>query len=62
MNKLKTAYDAIEECIAQGMTDMMEIYTKIEIETGIPRPTIRQAKAKLLKDVTHTIKCLERKI
>ena len=61
MTKIKIAYDAIEECIAQGMTDLPEIYTKIELETGIPRPTIRQAKAKLLEDVTHTIKCLERK-
>ena len=61
MNKLRIAYECIEKCLIDGMTNKVEIYNKVESESGIPRPTIRQACRMLRKDYGIMIQDLERK-
>ena len=61
LNKVRIAYDGIEKCLIEGMTDKIEIYNKVESTLNIPRPTIRQACKLMRRDYTNLIKSMETK-
>jgi len=57
--KIRIAQNAIEGCLNRGMTDKSEIITVVADKLILPRPTVRQAKAGLIKRYKEYIKILE---
>ena len=51
--------EAINSCLAEGLTDKQEIYSKVVKELGVPRPTVRRVARDLRNELAAKIKELE---
>ena len=59
MSQVSQVKEKINELIDSGITDKERIYSIIEKETNLPRPTIRRASSELVKDLKKRVEILK---
>lgn len=51
--------EKIEHYLDKGMTDKQDIYTKVVLDLGVPRPTVRRVARDLRQDYINKVQILQ---
>jgi len=54
-----TIKQAIEALLDKGMTDKQDIYSKVVLDLGVPRPTVRRVARDLRQDYINKVNILQ---